>query len=171
MVCDLNETFFAAKSGRCLRPKTATFLDFLPTERQQIHSDGIRLFHMHYWHSVLSRINNLCVISWLHLKITALEALIRTLRSARSQFLSSVVGQVYLRSRLQTCDRNAGLRFHSMSRINGSKWPRSGRVTPAASFLLAAQVVHVEACTRRGSKLQPYDPKFSTSASPMFPIA
>jgi putative transposase len=30
------------------------FLDFLPVERRQIRRDGIRLFHLHYWHNVLS---------------------------------------------------------------------------------------------------------------------
>jgi putative transposase len=29
-------------------------LDFLPVERRQIRRDGIRLFHLHYWHNVLS---------------------------------------------------------------------------------------------------------------------
>jgi putative transposase len=30
------------------------FLDFLPIERRKIRRDGIRLFHLHYWHDILS---------------------------------------------------------------------------------------------------------------------
>src|SRR6516165_681924 len=30
------------------------FLDFLPFERRQIRRDGIRLFHLRYWHDILS---------------------------------------------------------------------------------------------------------------------
>ena len=52
----------AWQRGLAQRPRPARqpqdrerfFLDFLPVERRQIRRDGIRLFHLHYWHNVLS---------------------------------------------------------------------------------------------------------------------
>jgi putative transposase len=59
----LHQTPAAAwQRGLAQRPRPARqpqdrerfFLDFLPVERRQIRRDGIRLFHLHYWHNVLS---------------------------------------------------------------------------------------------------------------------
>jgi putative transposase len=43
-----------ARPARQPQDRERFFLDFLPVERRQIRRDGIRLFHLHYWHNVLS---------------------------------------------------------------------------------------------------------------------